>query len=84
MIDRLVQQQAYMLSIPRDTLVDIPKYDNGKYKNSEHHDKINSAFAFGSIGLDGDAAITHGMTLLTETIQRQFGITPDAEAAPHR
>jgi polyisoprenyl-teichoic acid--peptidoglycan teichoic acid transferase len=73
-------RQAYMLSIPRDTLVDIPKYDNGKYKNAEHHDKINSAFAFGSMQLDGDAAITHGMTLLTETIQRQFGITPDAEA----
>ena len=73
-------QQAYMLSIPRDTLVDIPSYNNGKYKNNEHHDKINAAFAFGSMGLDGDAAITHGMTLLTETIQKQFGITPDAEA----
>ena len=72
--------QAYMLSIPRDTLVDIPSYNNGKYKNNEHHDKINAAFAFGSMGLDGDAAITHGMTLLTETIQKQFGITPDAEA----
>ena len=73
-------RQAYMLSIPRDTLVDIPAYNNGKYKNNEHHDKINSAFAFGSLGLDGDDAITHGMTLLTETIQKQFGITPDAEA----
>jgi len=73
-------EQAYMLSIPRDTLVDIPSYNNGKYKNNEHHDKINAAFAFGSLGLDGDAAITHGMTLLTETIQKQFGITPDAEA----
>ncbi len=72
--------QAYMLSIPRDLLVDIPKYNNGKYQNNEHHDKINSAFAFGSLGLDGDAAITHGMTLLTETIKEAFGITPDAEA----
>ncbi|GAB1639901.1 LCP family protein [Krasilnikovia sp. MM14-A1259] len=71
---------AYMLSIPRDTLVEIPKYDNGKYQNAEHKDKINSAFAYGSMGLDGDAAITHGMTLLTETVQKQFGITPDAEA----
>ena len=49
-------QLAYMLSIPRDTLVDIPAYNNGKYKNNEHHDKINAAFAFGSLGLDGDAA----------------------------
>jgi anionic cell wall polymer biosynthesis LytR-Cps2A-Psr (LCP) family protein len=73
-------QSAYMLSIPRDLLVDIPAYDNGKYKNNEHQDKINSAFAFGSMGLDGDSAITHGMTLLTKTVQQRFGITPDAEA----
>jgi polyisoprenyl-teichoic acid--peptidoglycan teichoic acid transferase len=72
--------QAFMLSIPRDLLVDIPQYDNTKYKNREHLDKINSAFAFGSLGLDGDAAITHGMTLLVKTIKKQFGITPDAEA----
>ncbi|WP_030441754.1 LCP family protein [Actinoplanes subtropicus] len=73
-------QLAYMLSIPRDTLVDIPAYNNGKYNNREHHDKINAAFAFGSMGLDGDDAITQGMTLLTKTIQKQFDITPDAEA----
>ncbi|MCU7730197.1 LCP family protein [Actinoplanes sp. KI2] len=73
-------RQAYMLSVPRDTLVDIPQYNNGKYRNAEHHDKINSAFAFGSMGLDGDEAITQGMALLTKTIQQQFGITPDAEA----
>ncbi|GLW35927.1 LCP family protein [Actinoplanes regularis] len=73
-------KRAYMLSIPRDLLVDIPKYDNGKYKNNEHQDKINAAFTFGSLGLDGDAAITHGMTLLTKTIKQKFGITPDAMA----
>jgi anionic cell wall polymer biosynthesis LytR-Cps2A-Psr (LCP) family protein len=73
-------KSAYMLSIPRDLLVDIPAYNNGKYKNSEHQDKINSAFAFGSLELDGDDAITHGMTLLSKTVEQQFGITPDAAA----
>jgi anionic cell wall polymer biosynthesis LytR-Cps2A-Psr (LCP) family protein len=73
-------RQAYMLSIPRDLLVEIPAYDNGKHKTSQHQDKINSAFAFGSMELDGDDAITHGMTLLTKAIQKQFAITPDAMA----
>ncbi|WP_099343948.1 MULTISPECIES: LCP family protein [unclassified Actinoplanes] len=73
-------KSAYMLSIPRDLLVDIPKYNNGKYLNREHHDKINAAFAFGSMGLDGDDATTQGMTLLAETVQKQFGIKPDAAA----
>ncbi len=73
-------KQAYMVSIPRDSRVVIPSYDNGKYKNAEHSDKINAAFAFGSMGLDGDQAIEQGMTLLTKTIKQDFGITPDAEA----
>jgi anionic cell wall polymer biosynthesis LytR-Cps2A-Psr (LCP) family protein len=73
-------KQAYMLSIPRDLLVTIPSYNNGKYKNNQHQDKINSAFAFGSLGLDGDTAISHGMSLLTETVKQTFGITPDADA----
>ncbi len=73
-------KRAYMLSIPRDLLVDIPSYNNGKYKNNAHQNKINAAFTFGSMELDGDAAITHGMTLLTKTVKQQFGITPDAMA----
>lgn len=71
---------AYMLSIPRDTLIDIPAYDNGVQKYSGGKNKINSAFAYGSRGLDGDKAIQSGTKLLALTIQRKFGIVPDAAA----
>ncbi len=73
-------QQAYMLSIPRDLLVDLPRIDNGKHVTPEHRNKINSAFAFGSTGLDGDAAVDNGMAALVKVIHNSFGITPDAEA----
>jgi anionic cell wall polymer biosynthesis LytR-Cps2A-Psr (LCP) family protein len=72
--------RAYMLSIPRDFLVQIPAYNNGKYKYAGGMNKINAAFAFGSMQLDGDNAITHGTTLLADTIQQRFGIKPDAAA----
>lgn len=71
---------AYMLSIPRDTLIDIPAYDNGVQKYNGGKNKINSAFAYGSRGLDGDKAIQNGTKLLALTIQRKFGIVPDAAA----
>ena len=71
---------AYMLSIPRDTLIDIPAYDNGVQKYSGGKNKINSAFAYGSRGLDGDKAIQNGTKLLALTIQQKFGIVPDAAA----
>jgi polyisoprenyl-teichoic acid--peptidoglycan teichoic acid transferase len=71
---------AYMLSIPRDTLIDIPAYDNGVQKYGGGANKVNSAFAFGSRGLDGDKAIQHGTKLLALTIQKKFGIVPDAAA----
>jgi polyisoprenyl-teichoic acid--peptidoglycan teichoic acid transferase len=71
---------AYMLSIPRDTLIDIPAYDNGVQKYAGGKNKINSAFAYGSRGLDGDKAIQNGTKLLALTIQQKFGIVPDAAA----
>ena len=71
---------AYMLSIPRDTLIDIPAYDNGVQKYSGGKNKINAAFAYGSRGLDGDKAIQNGTKLLALTIQQKFGIVPDAAA----
>ncbi|MEV6848013.1 LCP family protein [Actinoplanes sp. NPDC051411] len=71
---------AYMLSIPRDTLIDIPAYDNGAQKYAGGANKVNSAFAFGSRGLDGDKAIQDGTKLLALTIQKKFGIVPDAAA----
>ena len=71
---------AYMLSIPRDTLVDIPAYDNGVQKYAGGKNKINSAFSYGSRGLDGDKAIQDGTKLLALTIQQKLGIVPDAAA----
>lgn len=71
---------AYLISIPRDSYVAIPAYDNGKYRYPGGHNKINSAFAFGSQGLSGAPALSHGFELLAMTIKELTGITPDAGA----
>jgi anionic cell wall polymer biosynthesis LytR-Cps2A-Psr (LCP) family protein len=71
---------AYLISLPRDSYVDIPAYNNGKQTYRGGPNKINSAFAFGSQGLQGPAAEAHGFELLALTIKRLTGITPDAGA----
>lgn len=71
---------VYLVSLPRDSYVEIPAYDNGKQKYAGGHNKINSAFAYGSRGLEGAAAEAHGFELLTLTVQKLTGITPDAGA----
>ncbi|MEV4640017.1 LCP family protein [Actinoplanes sp. NPDC049548] len=71
---------AYLISLPRDTLVRIPRFDNGKVPYAGGENKINAAFAYGSRGLTGDAALTGGFTLLAKTVQQLTGITPDAGA----
>jgi LCP family protein required for cell wall assembly len=73
-------QQAYLVSIPRDLLVDVPAYDNGRQSFTGGQQKINSAFFFGSRGLAGNDALAHGFDLLTRTVQNLTGITPDAGA----
>jgi LCP family protein required for cell wall assembly len=73
-------QQAYLVSIPRDLLVDIPAYNNGKQSFGGGQQKINSAFFFGSRGLAGNGAMSHGFDLLTQTVRKLTGITPDAGA----
>jgi LCP family protein required for cell wall assembly len=73
-------QQAYMISIPRDSYVPIPAYDNGVQKYPGGKNKINSAFFFGSRGLNGAAALSHGFELLSLTVKKLTGITPDAAA----
>lgn len=73
-------QQAYLVSIPRDLLVDVPAYSNGKQSWGGGKQKINSAFFFGSRGLAGEAALSHGFDLLTRTVTNLTGITPDAGA----
>jgi LCP family protein required for cell wall assembly len=73
-------QQAYLVSIPRDLLVDVPAYDNGRQSWGGGQQKINSAFFFGSRGLAGNEAMSHGFDLLTRTVQKLTGLTPDAGA----
>jgi anionic cell wall polymer biosynthesis LytR-Cps2A-Psr (LCP) family protein len=72
--------QGYLISLPRDSFVEIPEYDNGKVRWAGGKSKINAAFAFGSRGLTGDAALQHGFELLALTVKRLTGITPDAGA----
>ncbi|WP_436529731.1 LCP family protein [Actinoplanes sp. HUAS TT8] len=71
---------GYMISLPRDSYVTIPAYDNGKQSRNSGKDKINAAFAYGTWGLTGDKALQHGFELLTMTIKELTGITPDAGA----
>jgi anionic cell wall polymer biosynthesis LytR-Cps2A-Psr (LCP) family protein len=71
---------GYLISLPRDSYVHIPPYFNGKSRWNGGDAKINAAFAFGSQGLTGDAAISHGFELLALTIKSLTGITPDAGA----
>jgi anionic cell wall polymer biosynthesis LytR-Cps2A-Psr (LCP) family protein len=71
---------AYLVSLPRDTYVRIPEFDNGAQRYAGGRNKINAAFAYGSRGLTGDKALTGGFTLLAKTVKKQTGITPDAGA----
>jgi anionic cell wall polymer biosynthesis LytR-Cps2A-Psr (LCP) family protein len=72
--------QGYLISLPRDSYVSIPAYDNGKIPYAGGKNKINAAFAYGSRGLTGAAAESHGFELLAETVKELTGITPDAGA----
>ncbi len=71
---------AYLVSLPRDSYVRIPAFDNGAQRYAGGRNKINAAFAYGSRGLTGDKALTGGFTLLTRTVKNLTGITPDAGA----
>jgi LCP family protein required for cell wall assembly len=72
--------QAYLISLPRDTLITIPAYNNGASRYSGGQNKINAAFAYGSRGLTGSAALSHGFELLALTVRNLTGITLDAGA----
>ena len=60
--------QAYLVSIPRDLLVEIPGHG---------HAKINAAFAFGA---GKERKRESGMRLLAQTVQKATGITFDGGA----
>ncbi|WP_433064229.1 LCP family protein [Dactylosporangium sp. CS-033363] len=72
--------QAYLVSIPRDTWVKIPEYDNGARVYEGGHDKINGAYAWGGNGLTGANQRAHAVELLALTIKTLWGITFDGAA----
>jgi anionic cell wall polymer biosynthesis LytR-Cps2A-Psr (LCP) family protein len=73
-------RSGYLISLPRDSYVPIPAYDNGAQRYPGGDNKINSAFFFGSRGLTGSRALSHGFELLSLTVKELTGITPDAGA----
>jgi polyisoprenyl-teichoic acid--peptidoglycan teichoic acid transferase len=67
--------RAYLASVPRDLIVEIPA--NPPYKRFASHERVNAAFPYGSKdGRDLDA----GFRLLSSTLNRLIGIKFDAGA----
>jgi LCP family protein required for cell wall assembly len=66
---------AYLVSIPRDSRVQIPPFPKSRYAGGP--DKINSAFFWGSQNGGGRAG---GFELLALTIKKMSGITFNAGA----
>jgi LCP family protein required for cell wall assembly len=56
--------QAYLISFPRDTLVDIPASEDGRWKGGE--DKINAAFMHGGNGAGGYRLLARTLSDLME------------------
>lgn len=71
---------AYLVSIPRDTWVEVPAFDNGVQKIGRQYDKINGAFGLGGQGLTGAQARAKSIQLLALTIKEHWQITFDAAA----
>lgn len=69
-VDRTMTR-AQLISIPRDLMVDIPKFPRADFGGSE--DKINSAFSYGGGG-------SGGVQLLSATLHRLTGVTFDGAA----
>jgi polyisoprenyl-teichoic acid--peptidoglycan teichoic acid transferase len=72
--------RAYLVSIPRDTYVQIPAYSNGKKTYRGGSDKINSAFAWGGDGLTGLDGRKKGFILLQQTIKLNYHLDFQAGA----
>ena len=66
--------KAYLISVPRDWLVDVPAYPKNGFAGIS--DKINTAFSAGYAG-DGDRMqkLSRGMDLLSTTLNKVTGIT---------
>jgi anionic cell wall polymer biosynthesis LytR-Cps2A-Psr (LCP) family protein len=64
--------QAYIFSVPRDLLVDIPEFDKTGFKGGRG--KINSAMSYGSSIGNGNHDVAQGFALLAKTVSRLTGI----------
>ena len=64
--------QAYVFSVPRDLLVDIPAFDRTGFKGGRG--KINAAMSYGSAIGDGNHDVAQGFALLAKTVSKLTGI----------
>ncbi|MER7335163.1 MULTISPECIES: LCP family protein [unclassified Micromonospora] len=64
--------RAYLFSMPRDLLVDIPKFDKAGYAGGR--DKINAAMSRGSMVQGQNPSAAQGFELLANTVQQVTGI----------
>lgn len=72
-------QDAYVFSIPRDLLVDIPAFEKTGFRGGRA--KINAAMSYGSELPDGKHSVPQGFSLLAKTVSQLTGIqTFDAGA----
>jgi anionic cell wall polymer biosynthesis LytR-Cps2A-Psr (LCP) family protein len=63
----------YLVSIPRDTSVAIPAFNNGAKRFPGGREKINAAYAHGGDGLTGKAARAKAVELLRRPSRRRTG-----------
>jgi anionic cell wall polymer biosynthesis LytR-Cps2A-Psr (LCP) family protein len=64
--------QAYLFSIPRDLVVDIPAFEKTGFRGGRA--KINAAMGFGSAVGNGKHDVVQGFDLLARTVQQLTGI----------
>jgi polyisoprenyl-teichoic acid--peptidoglycan teichoic acid transferase len=64
--------QAFIFSVPRDLLVDIPAFEKTGFKGGRG--KINSAMSYGSSIGNGNHDVPQGFALLAKTVSQLTGI----------
>ncbi|MEH0936318.1 LCP family protein [Micromonospora psammae] len=64
--------RAYLFSLPRDLIVDIPRFDKAGYSGGTG--KLNGAMSKGSIVQGQNPSASQGFELLAKTVQKVTGI----------
>ncbi|GID25581.1 LCP family protein [Paractinoplanes brasiliensis] len=65
-------RQAYLFSVPRDLVVDIPPFEKTGFKGGRS--KINAAMGYGSAVGNGKHDVVQGFELLAKTVGQLTGI----------